>query len=316
MSIQHISVVIPVYLCCSSLMPLYNRLKNVLSAISENYEIIFVNDASPDNAWETITSIALNDKKVKGLNLSRNFGQHRAIAAGINQTNSDWVVVMDCDLQDKPEEIKRLYETAQKGYDIVFGKRLQRKDSFLKRASSKIFYGFYNYFTDSHTNYNVSNFSIVSKNVIHEVQKFTELNRPYALIVNWLGFPRKDIEVEHATRNFGQSSYSFFKLFELAVDIILSHSNKPLRLSIKFGFLLSTLSLIYAIFLIIKYLNNGVNVPGWTSVIVSIFFISGLMFANLGIIGLYIGKIYDEIKHRPFYIIKETTWQNDNEQDY
>ncbi len=310
MCTQHICVVVPVYLCCHSLTPLFERLKTTLSSISDKYEIIFVNDASPDHSWDTITSLAIHNKHVKGIKLSRNFGQHHAIAAGIDYSNSDWLVVMDCDLQDKPEEILKLYATAQKGFDIVFGKRTQRKDSFFKQTESKIFYKFYNYFTDSDTNCNVNNFSIVSRNVINEVKKFTELNRPYALIVNWLGFPRKDIDVEHNSRDIGQSSYSFRTSLDLAIDIILSHSNKPLRLSIKFGFILSSFSMTYAIYLIIQYFISNIDVPGWTSAIVSTFFLSGLLFANLGIIGLYIGKIYDELKHRPFYIVQETTFTN------
>lgn len=303
-----ISVVIPVYGCGGSLHSLYERLEKSLTLITNNFEIILVNDASPDCAWKTIKDLAQKDNRVKGINLSRNFGQHYAISAGLDHANGEWVVVMDCDLQDQPEEILKLYNKAQEGYDVVFGRRYKRNDKFFKKLGSKVFYKIYNYFTDSEIDNSVANFSIVSSRVIKEVCRFREHSRSYPLFINWLGFKRIDIDIEHANREEGKSSYTFKKLMNLAIDSIVSQSNKPLRLSIKFGFMLSFLSILYAIWLVIRYFLLQVPVEGWTSVMVSIYFIGGLLFANMGILGLYIGKIFDEAKNRPLYTIQESTF--------
>lgn len=312
MSKIHISIIIPVYSCGKTLSQLYNRLEKTLSPITENFEIIMVNDASPDDAWKTIKSLSKKDKRVKGINLSRNFGQHRAITAGVDYVQGDWIVVMDCDLQDQPEEIVKLYNKAQEGYDVVFGRRLIRQDSSLKKLGSKIFYKILDYFTESKIDNSIANFSIISLNVVKELKKLREQNRLYPLFVNWVGFKRADIDIVHAQREEGKSTYTLKKLIDLAIDAIVSQSNKPLKLAIKFGFTLSLLSLTYALWLIIRYYVFSIPVAGWTSVMVSIYFIGGLLFANMGVLGLYIGKTFDEVKNRPLYIISDTTFKKEN----
>lgn len=310
----HISVVIPVYGCCTSLTPLYKRLNESLSKISSDFEIIMVNDASPDNAWETIKTLAKKDERVKGINLSRNFGQHRAIAAGLDFAIGDWIVVMDCDLQDQPEEIPKLYHKVNEGFDIVFGKRVQRQDKFLKKIASRIFYKIYDYLTGYKTDHSIANFSIISNTVAKNFRKMGEQHKPYGYFINWLGFKRTDIDIDHASRPEGESSYSFKKLIDLATDNIISQSNKPLKMSIKVGFMMSFLSAIYTLILIIRYLLNDISVEGWTSVMVSIYFIAGLILVNLGFIGIYIGKIFDETKKRPLYVISESTFMEEDDQ--
>ncbi|MDY0121167.1 MAG: glycosyltransferase family 2 protein [Sulfurimonas sp.] len=307
----HISIITPVYGCCKSLNELYERLNKILSTITEDFEIIMVNDASPDNAWEALKDLAQKDSRVKGINLSRNFGQHYAITAGLDYANGDWVVVMDCDLQDQPEEIIKLYNKAQEGYDIVFGRRYSRNDSFIKRLGSKVFYKIYDYFTESKIDNTVANFSIISKKVVLELRRLREHNRSYPLFVNWLGFKRINVDIEHAGRAEGVSSYTLKKLVNLAIDSIVSQSNKPLKLSIKFGFIMSFASLFYTSWLIARYFLFSIPVEGWTSVMVSIYFIGGLLFANMGFLGLYIGKIFDETKNRPLYVVGETTFSKE-----
>jgi polyisoprenyl-phosphate glycosyltransferase len=306
----HISIVTPVYGCCKSLNNLYERLNKTLSTITDNFEIIMVNDSSPDNAWEAIKELAKKDNRVKGINLSRNFGQHKAITAGLDYAKGDWIVVMDCDLQDQPEEIIKLYNKVLEGYDIVFGRRVERKDSFFKKLSSKVFYKVYDYFTESKIDNTIANFSIISEKVLNTLKEMREQNRMYPLFINWIGFKRTEINIDHASREEGKSSYTLIKLINLAVDSIVSQSNKPLKLSIKFGFLISFFSLIYAFWLIFRYFIYSMPIEGWTSVMVSIYFIGGLLFANMGILGLYIGKIFDETKNKPIYIIQETTFEN------
>lgn len=305
MNSPHISVVIPVYGCSKSLYSLYKRLYTTITQITNNFEIIMVNDDSPDNAWRTIKELSKNNSHLKGIKLSRNFGQHKAITAGLDHAQGEWTVVMDCDLQDQPEEIIKLYTKAQEGYDIVFGRRIDRKDSFFKKLSSKIFYKVFDYFTESKVDNTIANFSIISKKVLESLKSLREQNRAYPIFVNWVGFKRAEVNIEHFRREEGKSSYTFSKLMELAIDTIVSQSNKPLKLSIKFGFTISFLTIVYAIWLIIRYFVFDVPVEGWTSVMVSIYFIGGLLFANLGILGLYIGKVFDESKSRPIYIIEE-----------
>jgi len=301
----YISVVTPVYGCIASLEKLYNRLEKTLSQIDKNFEIIMVDDNSPDGAWEKIKKLTLKDSRVKGIKLSRNFGQQRAIRAGLDYASGEWIVVMDCDLQDKPEEIIKLYNKAQEGYDIVWGARINRQDHILKKLNSKLFHKILNYFTEQNKDKAIANFSIVSKRVIYELNKMKEQNVSFPLFINWLGFKFTQIEIEHLPREYGQSSYTFSKLLNLAIDNIISQSNKPLKLSIKFGFFISFASMLFAIYLIGRYFISGIPVAGWTSVMVSIYFIGGLLFANLGLIGLYIGKIFDETKNRPLYVIEE-----------
>jgi dolichol-phosphate mannosyltransferase len=306
-STTHISIVTPVYGCANMLQSLYDRLVSTLAQITQDFEIIMVNDASGDNAWDEIKKLSKIDSRVKGINLSRNFGQHRAITAGLDYAQGDWVVVMDCDLQDQPEEIIKLYNKAQEGYDIVWGQRVQRQDSFFKKTSSKLFHIIYNYFTELNKDETIANFSIVSHQVINQMSKMKEQNRNYPIFVEWLGFKSTQIPIKHASRECGKSSYTFNKLINMAIDNIVSQSNKPLKLSIKFGFSISLLSVLYAIYLIIRYFIYKTPIEGWTSVMVSIYFIGGLIFANFGVLGLYIGKIFDETKDRPLYIVRETT---------
>ena len=166
----HISVVTPVYGCSACLNQLHARLEAILTTITSDYEIIMVNDGSPDDAWETIKLLVEKDKNVKGVNLSRNYGQHKAITAGLDFADGDWVVVMDCDLQDQPEEIVKLYQEALKGFDVVFGRRDQRKDSLFKKLSSKAFYKVYDYFTESKIDNTVANFSIISSKVVRTLR--------------------------------------------------------------------------------------------------------------------------------------------------
>lgn len=301
-----ISVVIPVYGAKDSLPFLYQRLKSVLSQLTEKYEIIFVNDACPQNSWDIIVQLSKQDPQVKGINLSRNFGQHYAITAGLDHVQGKWVVVMDCDLQDQPEEIINLYNKAQEGFDVVLGKRLERKDHVLKRFSSKLFYSILGYFTDLEYDGTIANFGIYSYRVIQSVNLYREHSRAFPLFVHIVGFKSTSIPIIHAKRESGTSSYSLSKLINLAIDSIVTHSNKPLRISIKFGSLISLLSIGYAIWLIVRNLVFGVPIPGWTSLMVSLFFMFGILFAVLGVLGLYIGKIFDETKGRPLYLIQET----------
>jgi len=313
--VPHISVVTPIYGCCEVIDELYERLTHTLSAMTESYEIIMVNDASPDEAWVIIQELAEKDHRVKGINFSRNFGQHHAITAGLHYAHGDWVVVMDSDLQDQPEEIPKLYSKAMEGYDLVIGIRLQRQDSYLKKFGSKIFYKLLSYFTNSKIDNRISNFGIYSKKVIRNICKLKEQNRSLGLFALWVGFRRIEIPIEHARRPHGKSSYNFFRMFHLAINSIIAHSNKLLGFFVNLGFGLACFSLVFAVWMVFRYFFWGIPVLGWTSLIVSIYLTAGLIIAVIGIVGIYIGKIFDEVKGRPLYIIESTTFEMSPDND-
>jgi len=300
-----ISVVIPVYGCRECLEELHLRLVAALAAITPSYEIILVNDACPQNSWEVIKQIALKDPHVKGIDLSRNFGQIRAITAGLHYADGEWVVVMDCDLQDKPEEIVKLYNKAQEGYDVVFSRRAARKDPLFKRLSSKVFCWLYGHFVAGAIDNSISNFSISRRMVMDNYKRMGDQNRAFLLFIKWMGFKSTAVAVDHAERASGKSSYTMRKRLRFALEIVTTQSNKPLVLSIKVGFTVSLIAFLCAVYMIIRYLFYDMSVAGWTSTIVSIYFVGGIILAQLGILGLYIGFVFDQTKGRPIFIVRE-----------
>lgn len=302
---MEISVISPVYGCRESLHRLYEELSVTLKKICSHYEIIFVNDNCPQNSWEEISQIAKKDIRVKAIKLSRNFGQHYAITAGLDNCSGEYVVVMDCDLQDKPQEIEKLYKKAKEGYDVVHGRRVDRQDSFFKAFTSKMFYKTLEYFTDTKQDHTVGNFGIYSKKVVNAIRELKEKSRDFLLLVKIVGFKTTYIDVEHAQRVYGKSSYNFSKMIDLAIDSIVSHSNKPLRLIVQFGLFISMISIFVAMGLAVAHYTYGFSVEGWTSLMVSMFFLFGVLFGILGTVGIYIGKIFDQVKNRPLYIIDE-----------
>lgn len=302
-----ISVVTPVYGCRSALHELFLRLKTTLEAITPDFEIIMVNDGSPDCAWDTIVELAQADRRVRGINLSRNFGQHLAITAGLDYCRGEWVVVMDCDLQDQPEEVGRLYNKAVEGYEIVFGRRLTRHDNVLKKSLSRVFYSFFSYLTETKQDSSIANFGIYHRKVIDSVLKMQDSLRYFPTMVRWVGFRSAAVEVGHAKRKLGKTSYNLRKLLHLAVNTIISFSEKPLRLTIKLGLFISFLSLLFGIYIVYRYFHGDIQVIGWPSVILSLWFLAGVIIFILGIVGLYIGKTFERTKNRPLYIVSEKT---------
>ncbi len=300
-----LSIVIPVYGCRNALDELYSRLTKEILKITKNYEIILVNDNCPQNSWEVVNKICDKDKKVVGINLARNFGQMKAIMAGLDYSSGDYVVVMDCDLQDRPEEIINLYNKINEGYDVVFARRKNRKDNFFKKFVSNIFYKIYSYATDQPYDETLCNFSISKRIVIDNYCKMREAHRAFVMYIKWLGFKQGTIDVVHDKRYEGKSSYNLKKRINMAMDILFSQSDKILKFIVGFGFVLTILSLIYIVYLIIKQFVCPSSIVGWTSTIVTICFIGGMLMTVIGIVGLYVGNIFMEVKQRPLYIVKE-----------
>ena len=299
-----ISVVIPVYGCKAALEELYERLSKTLTQITDNYEIILVNDSCPQNSWEIIESLCKKDYRVKGIELSRNFGQIKAITAGLDYSTGSWVIVMDCDLQDRPEEIINLYNKAKEGYDVVFARRVNRQDSFLKVFVSKIFYKIYSFATDGNYDPSLCNFSISKRQVIDNYCRMREEHRAFVIYIKWLGFRQAHLDVQHDTRFEGKSSYDFKRKIKMAGDILISQSDKLLKFTITIGFIITILSFLLIIFLIVNYFANNAT-PGWSSTIATICFVGGIIITVIGLVGLYVGNTFMQTKERPLYIIRE-----------
>jgi glycosyltransferase involved in cell wall biosynthesis len=301
----YVSIVTPVYGCRTCLAQLYSRLAAVLTRITPDFEIIMVNDASPDGAWEIIEELAQRDPRVKGINLSRNFGQHQAITAGLDYTTGEWVIVMDCDLQDQPEQIPVMFEAARSGFDVVFGRRANRQDTFLKRLSSQAFGKVLSTLMGQRLDPAIANFGVYHCKVIESFRRIHDVDRSFPIFVRWLGFRQTVVDIEHAERAEGRSSYTLAKLITFAVATVAAYSNKPLVISIYLGAIFSTLSFLAAIYFVIRFLTLGVGVEGWTSLMVSLYFIAGLLLANLGVLGLYVGKSFEQAKGRPLYVVRD-----------
>lgn len=301
---RSISVVSPVYRSEKIVDELVKRTNESLSQITGNYEIILVEDGGGDNSWKKIEENCSRNKKVKGVKLSRNFGQHYAITAGLSQASGEIIVIMDCDLQDDPEHIKKLFDEFNKGYDVVFTKRIGRKHSFFKMVTAKIYNYLFNIFSDRNYDLNVGSMTMISKRVKDEFLKLKDQDRLYIQLLKWIGFRSTYVSVEHRERYEGSSTYSISKLFVTAIQGWTSYSDKLLRLSIYSGLIMSIVSLLAGLSIVLSYFLLKFQ-PGWPSLIVAILFSTGLILMSIGIAGIYIGKIFEQTKHRPLFIIDE-----------
>jgi len=286
---------------------LVQRLVVVLEAISPYFEIILVDDRSPDDSWVRILTQSAKDPRVQGLRLSRNFGQHYAITAGLDRCRGEWVVVLDCDLQDRPEEIAALFAAAQQGYDLVLARRTNRQDSWSKKLLSRLFYRVLSYLTETPQDPTVANFGIYHRKVIAAVLAMRENIRYFPTMVRWVGFRVAYLDVAHGRRAVGRSSYGLSQRLNQALDITLANSDKPLRLAVKFGLVLSGGAFLFVPITLWRYWVGRISQPGYASLIISIWFFSGLLLSVLGMVGLYIGKTFEQVKNRPLYLVDEQT---------
>ncbi len=304
----HVSVVTPVYRAEGCLRELYNRLVAALGSITQDFEILMVEDCGGDGSWEIICDLAKSDSRVKGLQFSRNFGQHYGITAGLDYCDGDWVVVMDCDLQDPPEEIPQLYAKAQEGYEVVLARRTKRSEGPVRRAASWLFYWIFSWLTDTNYDGVAGNFRILSRKVVSQCRTMREQLRFFGGLVHWMGFATASIDIQQAPRAQGRSTYTVAKLWKLAIDTIIAYSDKPLRLAVRFGLLMSLLAFSGGLYILVRSLLYGSPVVGWSSLFVSLYFLSGIIISILGIIGIYLGKTFDETKKRPLYVVSELTF--------
>ena len=300
-----ISVVSPVYCCCDCLRDLCARVAAAIAPLGVDYEIILVDDASPDDAWSVMRELCAADTRIKALSLSRNFGQHYAIAAGLEEARGDWIIVLDCDLQDRPEEIAKLYAKAREGHEIVFAERETRQDGWLKRTASRAFIALLNDLTGADYDYRTANYGIYSRVVIDAVRSMGDRSRFFPVMVRWTGFRTTSVPVQHDARGNGGSSYTLRKLMRLGLDIILSSSDKPLRLVAALGIAVSIAALGMTAFSLYRYAHGDITVAGYTSLIASMWLLAGVILFCMGIIGLYVGRVFESVKFRPAFIVRE-----------
>ena len=304
---MELSVVSPCYGAPTLLRELVKQITETVSQLTDSYEIILVEDGSPDNSRDIIRDICAKDKHVKGVFLSRNFGQQSALNAGYDTAKGDYVVTLDCDLQNPPAQIRDLYLKAKEGYDIVFATRRNRPDNFFMTQGSHVFNKLMGFLTDTRQDEAVAEFAIFSHKVIDAMAKMGDYHRYYPLMTQWVGFKTAKVDVDHAVRTDGkESSYSMKKRIELAVSTAVSFSTKSLRLIVYFGTLVTLAAIVGAIVLVVKTLVMDEVVSGWATLFVSMWFIAGIMIMVMGIIAVYVGSIFDEVKHRPSYLIGET----------
>jgi glycosyltransferase involved in cell wall biosynthesis len=300
---KHLSVVIPVYNEKLIITELIKRVKLNVQLITEEFEIILVDDGSQDQTWELIESEAKVEKRIKGIKLSRNFGHHYAITAGLHNSRGEWVVVMDGDLQDRPEVIPDLYKKVNSGFDVVFVSRQNRPEKLYYRVAQRIFYCFLRRLSGINFDSRQANFSILNRKVVEAFKLFPEYARFYSSTIKWLGFERSFILADHGTRYSGKPSYTLRKRIKLAADVILSFSERPLRFAIGFGITMSLSAIFMAIWIFLRSFYFEFADFGISSILLAIFFVGGSILIVLGVIGIYLGRVFNQVKNRPLYII-------------
>lgn len=300
------SVIVPLYNEEQVISETYARLKAVMDATEESYEIILVNDGSRDGTVDIARDICRRDGDVKLLSFSRNFGHQVAITAGMDYSVGKAVLVIDADLQDPPEVMLRMIEKWKQGYDVVYGKRLKRAgETFFKKVSAKLFYRLLKKLTDVNMPVDTGDFRLIDRKVCEALKSLPERNRYVRGLISWLGFSQTGVEFVREERFAGVTKYPLKKMVRFASDAITSFSYKPLRFASYLGALVSVLSFAYLLIVLYEGLFTDLTVPGWTSIVAISLLFNGLLFIMLGIIGEYIGRIYDEAKGRPLYIVSE-----------
>ena len=303
---MELSVVVTIYNAEKSLPEMTERLQKVCSQITNDFEIIYVEDRSPDMSWKILVQLARENANVKCLRFSRNFGQHTAISAGLHRAKGAIVVMMDGDLQDEPETILDLYSQIKKGENqIIYVRRMDRKDSASKKLSSRLFNFVFSKLSGINSDPTIGTFRIMTAKVVESFCRFPEVNKYIGGVFYWMNFQPGYLEAEHKERKYGKSNYTLIKMIRLATNGIVSFSNKPLTLSIYFGFFCALVSFLLGSFFLVRKIIFDISITGYSSIIVSIYFLSGIVLMVLGIIGKYIAMIYEQSRARPEYLVEE-----------
>lgn len=301
------SIIVPAYNEELVIEESYRRLTAVMESTGSAYELIFINDGSRDKTPELLNDLADKDARVKVLHFSRNFGHQTAVSAGMDYAKGQAVVIIDADLQDPPEVILQMIEKWKQGYDVVYGKRLQRKgETWFKKVTAKAFYRFLNHMTTVEIPVDTGDFRLIDRKVCDVMKGLTEKNRYVRGLISWVGFKQTAVEYVREERFAGETKYPLKKMVKLAVDATMSFSYKPLRIAGFVGMGLSLASFVYLVVIICQKIFTDTTVPGWASLIAVMLFFNGVILILQSVTGEYIGRIYEETKNRPLYIISET----------
>ena len=300
-----LSVVIPVYNETELIEELIGRTNKVLLEMEISYEILLVDDGSVDDSWSKITSLKARFPNLKSIKFSRNFGHHYAISAGLREVTGDFAVVMDGDLQDRPEVIPKLFQKIHEGFDVVFVARENRPESKLYLVLQRIYYFVLNTLSGLEFNSKYANFSIINRKVIDAFNLLSENTRFYGSSILWLGYKKGEVSAQHGTRFAGKPSYTISKRIRLALDVIIAFSDRPLKFAIYLGITQALVSIIFVVNLVSKYFLGSNSESIQEIILASIFLSTGIIVLILGLIGIYIGRIYRETKMRPLYLISD-----------
>lgn len=304
---KKITIMVPCYNEEKSLPMLYLRLSAMMDKMTDyEWEVLLVNDGSRDGTLDVIRELRSRDDRVCFIDLSRNFGKERAMLAGFDHATGDCMVIMDADLQDPPEIVPEMIKHWEEGWDDVYARRVSRgKESWLRRKLSLKYYRMLQRTTQDDVLQNVSDFRLIDRKCIDAIKQMRECERYTKGIFSWIGFKKKEITFDRDDRAAGRSSYNLFKLTELAVQGITSHTTSPLRIATIMGFVVSVIAIIYMMFVLVKTLIYGDPVAGYPSLIIVILFLGGVQLISLGIIGEYLARVFNESKGRPVYIVRE-----------
>ncbi|NLB42445.1 MAG: glycosyltransferase family 2 protein [Clostridiales bacterium] len=311
---------------CSILVPMYNeeevieetyhRLKNVMDKIGESYELVFVNDGSKDKSAQIISELVKTDENIRLIDFSRNFGHQIAVTAGLDYVQGQAIVIIDADLQDPPEVIPQMLEKWREGYDVVYGKRLKRQgETAFKKASAHVYYRILGALTDGNIPRDTGDFRLIDRKVCEAIKRLPEKNRFLRGMVNWVGFNQVAVEYVRDERWAGETKYPLKKMLKFAADGIFSFNYKPLKLATYIGLFLSVIGFIYLLVVLFQKLFTDTALTGWASIMAVSLVFHGITLVILGIIGEYIGRIYEEVKGRPLYIVKETIGFKNDKKD-
>jgi glycosyltransferase involved in cell wall biosynthesis len=300
-----ISIVIPIFNEEKNIMILYMELCKVLKSNNNKFEIIFVDDGSNDQSFEIIRALCQQQSSTKCISFSRNFGHQVALTAGIQATKGEIVITMDGDLQHPPAVISEMLTKYNEGFDIVNTIRINDKNErIFKKLTSKGFYSVINYLSDIHIQSSSSDFRLMNRKTVNAFLEINEKDRFTRGLIGWIGFKQAFLPYIPDKRHTGSTKFSFKKMVRFAFDGLTSFSSKPLRISFYIGIFISCISLLYGLYAISSFLN-GDNLPGWTSILISILFLGGIQLISIGIVGEYLARVYTQSKNRPLYLINE-----------
>ena len=302
-----ISVVAPAYNESENIDIFYEKISSVLDSLTSNWEVICVNDGSSDDTFEKLQQLHKKDNRVKIINLSRNFGKEIALTAGLDYASGDAIIPIDIDLQDPPELIADMIKLWKNGNDVVYATRISREgESIAKKATASIFYRVISKISNIAIPKDTGDFRLIDKKVLKELKKLRETHRFMKGLFSWVGYKQVSLPYERKARNAGKTKFNYWKLWNFALEGITSFSIAPLQIATYMGMFVSLFSFLYGAIIIGKTLIFGIDVPGYASMMVVILFLGGVQLVTIGIIGEYIGRIYNEVKQRPLYIISDT----------